>query len=73
MGYFKMLAIDQRNEGGTMKRWWKSKTFWLNLATLGISSAVEQPNPEMVAQCLAVANIILRFFTSQSIGSSGTS
>ena len=68
-----MLAIDQRNQGGIMKRWWKSKTFWLNLATLGISSAVEQPNPEMVAQCLAVANIILRFFTSQSIGSSGTS
>lgn len=50
-----------------MKSWWKSKTFWLNLATLGVSSAVDQPNPEMVAQVLAIANIILRFFTSQAL------
>ena len=50
-----------------MKRWWKSKTFWLNLATLGVASAVEEPNPEIVGQCLAVANIILRFFTKQAI------
>ena len=49
------------------KRWWKSKTFWLNIATLGVASAVEQPNPEVVAQVLAVANIILRFFTGQQI------
>ena len=51
-----------------MKAWWKSKTFWLNLATLGIASAVEQPNPEAVAQVLAVANIILRFFTNTAGG-----
>ena len=49
------------------KRWWKSKTFWLNIATLGVASAVEQPNPEMLAQVLAVANIVLRCFTSQPL------
>jgi hypothetical protein len=51
-----------------MKAWWKSKTFWLNLATLGVASAVEQPNPAALGQVLAVANIVLRFFTSQGIG-----
>jgi hypothetical protein len=50
-----------------MKRWWKSKTFWLNIATLGVASALEQPNPEVTAQILAVANIVLRFFTKEAI------
>jgi hypothetical protein len=50
------------------KAWWKSKVFWLNVATLGISSAMEESNTPMVAQVLAVANIMLRFFTSSSIG-----
>ena len=49
------------------KRWWKSKTFWLNVATFGVASAVEQPNPETLAQELAVANIVLRIFTSQPL------
>jgi len=52
------------------KRWWKSKTFWLNVATLGVASAVEQPNPEMLAQVLAVANIVLRFLTTQPVNNS---
>jgi ABC-type phosphate transport system auxiliary subunit len=52
----------------TMKAWYKSKTFWLNLATLGVASALEQPNPETMAQLLALANLILRFFTTQPIG-----
>ena len=52
-----------------MKSWWKSKTFWLNLATLGVASAVEQPNPEALAQVLAVANIVLRFFTNSQLSS----
>ena len=51
-----------------MKAWWKSKTFWLNLATLGVASAVEQPNHAVLGQVLAVANIVLRFFTSTAIG-----
>ena len=51
-----------------MKAWWKSKTFWLNLATLGVASAVEQPNPAVIGQVLAVANIVLRFFTNTAIG-----
>jgi hypothetical protein len=52
----------------TMKAWYKSKTFWLNVATFGVATALEEPNPETLAQALAIANIILRFFTSQSIG-----
>ena len=53
-----------------MKAWWKSKPFWLNIATLGVASAIEQPNPEVLGQALAVANIVLRFFTRTSIGAS---
>jgi hypothetical protein len=56
-----------------MKAWWKSKTFWLNLATLGVASAVEQPNPEALGQVLAVANIVLRFFTHQPLGGGSSS
>jgi hypothetical protein len=51
-----------------MKAWWKSKTFWLNLATLGVSSALEEQNPETIAQILAVANLVLRFFTTRPVG-----
>lgn len=51
-----------------MKAWYKSKTFWLNVATFGVATALEEPNPETLAQALAIANIILRFFTSQWIG-----
>ena len=53
-----------------MKRWWKSKTFWLNKATLGVAQAMQQDSPEQLAQILAVANVILRFFTHQPIGGS---
>ena len=47
------------------KRWWKSKTFWLNVATGGIALALEQDSPEQLTQILAAANLVLRFFTSQ--------
>ena len=50
-----------------MKPWWKSKTFWVNIATLIVASAMDQPNPEMIAQGLAGVNIVLRFFTHQPI------
>ena len=51
-----------------MKAWWKSKTFWINLASLGVAAALDEPNGETMVQILAVANLILRFFTSQAIG-----
>ena len=54
-----------------MKKWWKSRTFWLNIATLGVAQALQQDSPEQLAQILAVANVILRFFTHQPIGSGG--
>ena len=53
-----------------MKRWWKSKTCWLNMATLGVAQAMQQDSPEQLAQILAVANVSLRFFTHQPIGGS---
>mgnify|MGYP001180005842 CR=1 FL=1 len=53
-----------------MKRWYQSKTFWLNVITFGVAAALEEPNPEILAQVLAVANIVLRFFTHQPIGTS---
>ena len=51
-----------------MKAWWKSKTFWMNIATFGVASAMEEPNAPAIAQVLAVANIVLRFFSSSAVG-----
>ena len=51
-----------------MKKWWKSRTFWLNIATLGVAQALQQDSPEQLAQILAVANLVVRFFTSEPIG-----
>jgi hypothetical protein len=33
-----------------------------------VSSALNEQNPETVAQVLGVVNLILRFFTSQAVG-----
>ena len=55
-----------------MKKWWKSKTFWLNVATLGVASAIEQPNPVVLTQVMSVANIILRFLTTKAVGNQET-
>ena len=54
-----------------MKKWWKRRPVWLNIATLGGAQALQQDSPEQLAQILAVANVILRFFTHQPIGSGG--
>jgi len=35
---------------------------------LGVAQALQQDSPEQLAQILAVANVILRFFTHQPIG-----
>ena len=56
-----------------MKKWWTSRTFWLNIATLGVASAMQENSPAQLAQVLAVANVILRFFTHQPIGRSDDS
>lgn len=50
------------------KPWWKSRTFWLNVATGGVALALQQDSPEQLTQILAVANLVLRFFTSEPIG-----
>ena len=51
-----------------MKPWWKSKTFWVNIATGGLSLALQQDSPEQLATLLALANLVLRFFTTEPIG-----
>ena len=51
-----------------MKPWWKRKTFWVNIATGGLSLALQQDSPEQLATLLALANLVLRFFTTEPIG-----
>lgn len=54
------------------KAFWKSKTFWLNVLSIGLAVAGGQlgiPVPPHVAvPVLAVGNLILRTVTTQPIG-----
>lgn len=60
-----------------MKKWWQSKTVWVNVLTLGIGvlavftgSEWIMANPQASAILLAVSgtlNMLLRFFTSTGI------
>lgn len=53
------------------KQFWKSKVFWVNAVTLGLHYAkphlgidtVPDVNPEV----LALANLVLRFFTNKAV------
>ncbi len=54
------------------KKWWESKTFWLNALALiiVIVQALQQEpwfNPEYQVLILAILNAILRFVTSKPI------
>ena len=52
-----------------MKKFWKSKTLWLNVASLGLYAAkthgfdVPAPDPQLVA----IVNLILRVVTTKGI------
>ena len=55
-----------------MKRWWESKTFWLNFIAvmIAIVQAIQQDmwiNPEYQVMILAILNGILRLLTSTAI------
>ena len=63
-------------KGGNMpekKKWYASKTIWVN--AIGLIGAIlvgtgvidNELSPETVASILVVANILLRFFTKESI------
>lgn len=63
-----------------MKPWWQSKTVWLNfVATIvaGLTAFVPQLQPLMTTQNFALfslgvglANVALRFITTQALGAS---
>ena len=60
-----------------MKKWYQSKTMWVNLLTLGVGvlavftgSEWIMANPQAAAVLVAVsgtANMLLRLFTSEAI------
>ena len=45
----------------------KSRTVWLNLAAAALVVFSDYDNPAHIAQGLALANLVLRFFTSTGI------
>ena len=52
------------------KPFWKSRTVWLNVAATALTIFMEYDNPAVIAQALALANIVLRFFTSTGVSPS---
>ena len=58
-----------------MKRWYRSKTLWVNgLTLIAMILATVSAWPEMqtastqIAYALAIVNVILRFITSEKLG-----
>jgi hypothetical protein len=49
------------------KPFWKSRTVWLNVAAAVLATVSEWNNPVQVAQALALANVVIRFFTTQPV------
>lgn len=57
-----------------MKKWYTSKTIWFNVITvaLGIMQVVSDTYPiptEALSMIIGVGNVVLRFLTTNSIGS----
>lgn len=46
---------------------WKSRTVWLNVLAGSLAIFSDYDNPVHIAQGLALANLVLRFFTSTGI------
>jgi hypothetical protein len=54
------------------KRWWESKTIWVNailltIAILGVFLDFKVLDPEVVAIASAILNVILRFVTTEPV------
>ena len=52
------------------KPFWRSRTVWMNVAAAVLATVSEWNNPLQVAQALALANVVIRFFTTQPVSSS---
>tara|TARA_R100001530_G_scaffold100801_1_gene70095 strand:- start:38 stop:217 length:180 start_codon:yes stop_codon:yes gene_type:complete len=52
----------------TKKPFWQSKTIIVNIVAAVVATAMEHDNPILIAQVLAVLNIVLRALTTQAIG-----
>tara|TARA_R100001086_G_scaffold29159_1_gene13376 strand:+ start:764 stop:952 length:189 start_codon:yes stop_codon:yes gene_type:complete len=52
------------------KPFWRSKAVWLNVSAAALTIFIEYDNPLVIAQALALANIVLRFFTSTAVSPS---
>ena len=53
------------------KPFWKSRTIILNIVAAIVATAIENDNPLLVTQVLAVLNIVLRALTKEPISFSG--
>jgi hypothetical protein len=57
----------------TPKLFWQSKTFWLNVVTIGLAilaitdASLIPIDPKMLLWIIGVLNILLRFLTNQPI------
>lgn len=55
-----------------MKSWWKSKTLWFNVLTLGVMAGQGQLGIEVPANVavplVTVGNMILRVITTTAVG-----
>ena len=61
---------ENANHANPTKPFWQSKAVWLNVAAAALTIFVEHDNPLLVAQALALANVVLRFFTSTAVSPS---
>lgn len=65
---------DQNDEIVVPKNWYKSKTFWFNVAGIVVSVAGEvsgvfpiSKHPQFYAGVILVGNLLLRFVTKKPI------
>ena len=49
------------------KPFWKSRTIILNIVAAIVATAIEHDNPALIAQVLAVLNIVLRALTKEPL------
>jgi len=54
------------------KPFWKSRTIILNIVAAIVATAIEHDNPILIAQILALLNIVLRALTKEPISFSGS-
>lgn len=72
----KPVEPSEPKEDSTMKKFWRSKTFWVNALTAAAGVAayfqteVVKDNPEVVAgigAAIGLINVVLRFMTKEPV------